>query len=195
MSELDAQISRIFYDGWGGQLTWLALVLTTIGGGWAMLLLLPMYAVEKWRALAVTLTATVVASAGAVFVLKHIVKRVRPCNLLDGVHALCATPTDASFPSGHSCGSFTLVAFAVVVLNGSESHGLSRVQRVLISSALILLAVSVAWSRVYLGVHFPGDVTAGATLGTVAGGLGGWVYLNKVRGRYEAPVADAVADP
>jgi undecaprenyl-diphosphatase len=74
----------------------------------------------------------------------------------------------SSFPSGHSFNSavvFIAVALAFATLSARES-----VRLTIIASALVLSLV-VAWSRVWLGVHFPSDVAAG-WLGGV-----GWAFL------------------
>ncbi|HEY1357390.1 MAG TPA: phosphatase PAP2 family protein [Thermoleophilaceae bacterium] len=62
-------------------------------------------------------------------------------------------PSSRSFPSGHAAGAF---AFATGV-----GHTLPRA-----AVPLRALAASVAYSRVHTGVHYPGDVLAGALLGT-----------------------------
>jgi len=83
--------------------------------------------------------------------LKDAIPRARP-----HVHALVARPHSHSFPSGHATTSFacaTVLAFALPRF---------RVP-------LYLLAAAIAWSRVYVGVHYPLDVFAGAVLGTAIG--------------------------
>ena len=67
-------------------------------------------------------------------------------------------PASRSFPSGHTAGA---VAFA---------SGVSRVLP-LAGVPLHLLATLVGYSRVHTGVHYPGDVVAGAAIGAVIGGL------------------------
>jgi len=175
LSALDARLFSAVYAGWGGALAPVALLLSAVGGGWAMLGLVPLYVLPRWRRFAVSLTLALGASASMVFLLKRLVDRQRPCAQLPGVHALCAAPTDASFPSGHACGSFTVAAFLVVVLCTRDEGG-SPSSRAAQSAALVFAAVLIAWSRVYLGVHFPGDVLAGATLGAASGAVAGWVY-------------------
>ena len=83
--------------------------------------------------------------------LKDMIPRARP-----HVHALVTRPHTHSFPSGHATTSF---ACATVI-------GL-LVPRVRV--AVLVLAAAVAWSRVYVGVHYPLDVFAGAALGVVLG--------------------------
>ncbi|MFD9407891.1 bifunctional phosphatase PAP2/diacylglycerol kinase family protein [Streptomyces sp. NPDC059989] len=97
------------------------------------------------------------ASATINTVGKWSVRRPRP--LLDGVPAvrqLATQPQTTSFPSGHSASAFAFTAGLAL-----ESPGWG--------AALAPVAASVAFSRVYTGVHYPSDVVAGAALGVAAG--------------------------
>jgi membrane-associated phospholipid phosphatase len=80
--------------------------------------------------------------------------RPRPPVRYPEPHALIGVPHDASFPSGHASTSFAcatvLVAFAPRL-----------------APLWAILACAVAYSRVYVGVHYPADVLAGAALGTL----------------------------
>ncbi|MFI8497190.1 bifunctional phosphatase PAP2/diacylglycerol kinase family protein [Streptomyces sp. NPDC085524] len=99
------------------------------------------------------------ASATINTVGKWSVRRPRP--LLEGVppvRQLATQPTTTSFPSGHSASAFAFAAGLAL-----ESPGWGAV--------LAPVALSVAFSRVYTGVHYPSDVVAGATLGVAAGFL------------------------
>ncbi|MYT30297.1 MULTISPECIES: bifunctional phosphatase PAP2/diacylglycerol kinase family protein [unclassified Streptomyces] len=87
---------------------------------------------------------------------KRSVRRARP--LLDAVpivRRLSRQPFTSSFPSGHAASA---AAFATGVAFEDKWWGL----------AVAPLAVSVAFSRIYTGVHYPGDVLAGAALGVGA---------------------------
>ncbi len=90
--------------------------------------------------------------------LKVIIKRSRPFNFLEDVNLLSSTFSLYSFPSGHSAAIFS---FATVIYN-----------HILVIGVLVyLLAIIVAFSRAYLGVHYPSDIIIGALLG---------VYLTKL---------------
>lgn len=81
--------------------------------------------------------------------LKAVVRRHRPA--LEDLPALIATPTQLSFPSAHSSSSFAAAGmYGDLVPRGP----------------LLVLAGAMAASRVYLGVHYPTDIAAGALLGT-----------------------------
>ncbi len=82
--------------------------------------------------------------------LKLVVSRRRPA--LPGLPPLTSTPTQLSFPSAHASTSFA----------GARLYaGLG-----LPAAPLYALAVGLACSRLYLGVHYPSDILAGALLGT-----------------------------
>jgi len=74
------------------------------------------------------------------------------------VHLLAAHAPDASFPSDHVTAA---CAIAVVLLAYHRRLGV----------AALLFAALLAYARVYIGVHYPGDVLGGALLGILVGGL------------------------
>ncbi|MFH0921876.1 MAG: phosphatase PAP2 family protein [Fibrobacterota bacterium] len=97
-------------------------------------------------------------------------KRFRPCDPragLENVHSLIGTRTSPSFPSSHAVNSFALASFFAFLYPR---------RRVITTGAII--AALVGFSRVYVGVHFPGDVAAGALMG-VGLGLGFAVLAKK----------------
>ncbi len=99
------------------------------------------------------------AAVGGAYVLSTSIKlaigRRRP--VIEDLPHLMATPTGLSFPSSHSTSSFA----------AAQAFG-----RLLPRTPLLAAAGAMAFSRLYLGVHYPSDVAAGAALGTVVGTLG-----------------------
>lgn len=150
---------------------WLMVALTVVGSGWSMIAFLPFVIAPRTRRTGGLLLGTLVVTSLVVFLVKLAVGRARPCASLGGVHALCfAPPSDPSFPSGHAAGAFAFSAFLATIVVTSAAP---RRTKVLAVVGLAALATGIALSRVYLGVHFPTDVTAGAALGTALGHAGG----------------------
>ena len=81
--------------------------------------------------------------------LKNIVARIRPYEQFPDIILLLERQKDFSFPSGHACSSF---AAACALYWASEQR--TR----LIGVLSLVLATLIAWSRLYVGVHFPTDV-------------------------------------
>ncbi len=85
--------------------------------------------------------------------LKPLIARIRPYELSDSVKLLVPMLQDYSFPSGHSASSF---AAAVAIFLNRRAVGI----------AALCLASLIAFSRLYLYVHYPSDVLAGILIGT-----------------------------
>lgn len=189
MQELDEQLLRAIYAGGSGNgapLTLVMIVLSAIGSGWAALGLFPLLAWTRTRAAAGALAIAIVAQSVLVWALKQLVRRTRPWAALE-LAPLVSGPTDFSFPSGHACGSFTVTAFAATLLlarrPAAASAGMAPMRASALAVLALALAAGVAFSRVYLGVHYPGDVLAGAALGTAIGVTAGRLYVRRVHAR------------
>ena len=121
----------------------------------ALLLCIP-----KCRRVGITMMAALVLDVVVCNgILKPLVARIRPCDVNTSIQLLIARPTDYSFPSGHSAASFTAVSALFCRKNKLWIPGL-------------FLAVLIAFSRLYLYVHWPTDVLAGIALGILLGWLG-----------------------
>lgn len=90
--------------------------------------------------------------------LKALIARPRPCWLDPSVTLLIADPTDWSFPSGHTLAS----TIAAVILTKTDRR---------FGYVAIPLAALIAFSRLYLYVHYPSDILGGAVLGVLIGCL------------------------
>ena len=96
-------------------------------------------------------------------ILKPLVHRIRPFDVRTGIELLVKRPTDFSFPSGHTAASFASVM--ALYLAGEKKIWISSLG----------LAVLIAFSRLYLYVHYPTDVLGGVVAGLAAGALGYWL--------------------
>lgn len=99
-------------------------------------------------------------------IVKNLVARPRPCWLNPDFQLLISVPKDYSFPSGHTQAS--VIAATIITLYRKEWGWI-----------VIPLSVAIAFSRLYLYVHFPSDVIAGAVLGILIG-LGTCFAGNKI---------------
>ena len=135
--------------------------ITLLGNGGAIWILAAviLLCTKKYRKQGVLLLAGLIVGvlAGNVC-LKYLIARSRPCWLDGSVQLLIANPTDYSFPSGHTLSS---VIGATVLTKTDRRFGY----------AAIPLAALIAFSRLYLYVHFPSDVFAAAVLGIAIGEL------------------------
>ena len=125
-------------DGWLWYLTGLSVLL--FGGE------------SRFTAIAAAGSAAVVG-IGIFVSLKKISGRKRPCEIEPHCWARLLPPDQFSFPSGH-----TITAFAMAVTMGSFYP--------VMLPALLFCAVSIAISRILLGMHFLSDVVVAAVLGT-----------------------------
>lgn len=116
---------------------------------------------DRWVGVSVAL-ALVLDLVCCNLILKPLVDRVRPFAVNTAVELLTAPPLDASFPSGHTAASFA----AVFALKASGSR---------LWKPALVLAATIAFSRLYLYVHWPSDVLFGAVLGAALGYAGAWL--------------------
>ena len=93
-------------------------------------------------------------------ILKNLFARERPCEVNKSIPLLIARPKDYSFPSGHTAVSFTAVT------------ALYLIRQKTLWKAAFLLACLIAFSRMYLYVHYPTDIIGGIVTGIASGILG-----------------------
>ena len=118
---------------------------------------------KRYRKLGFTLALTLILCAiiGNLW-LKPFVERLRPFEANHFTELLITAPKDFSFPSGHSVNA---VAFYGALLVLAFFYLRRRWLKTLVMLALAAEIVLLPISRVYLGVHYPSDVTAGLLLG------------------------------
>lgn len=97
-------------------------------------------------------------------VLKHIFERPRPCQIMSDIHLLVSCGSGFSMPSSHAVNSFAQAAFFGTLFKKSQSY-------------LIITAGLIASSRIFVGVHYPGDVLVGIIIGSLVGVIIALLFL------------------
>lgn len=116
--------------------------------------------IEKYRQSGLAVSIALLIDFVAVnLIIKPLVGRERPCDVTVPEDMLLACLSDHSFPSGHTAAAFA-AAFALFLYHKRAG------------SAALILAVLMGFSRLYLFVHFPSDVIAGALFGLIFGFMG-----------------------
>ncbi|HEY9762521.1 MAG TPA: phosphatase PAP2 family protein [Trichocoleus sp.] len=149
-----------------------AAIATEFGTEWGVIpITLVLIGLALWRQcwrIALYLGLTLVGSSLLNHALKTIWHRARPA-----LWEVIKPHLDFSFPSGHAMSSMTFVA-ALIWLNRNNP----RLPLLLVYGGLFV--VLIAWTRLYLGVHFPSDILAGWMLSiALATGMGLIVFWDK----------------
>ena len=120
----------------------------------ALLMISKNYRKIGFMAIAALILSTILGDG----ILKHVVGRIRPSANIPAVNLLIVNPLSYSFPSGHTTSSF---AVAGVLAKYFKDYALE----------FFSLASLIAFSRLYLYVHYPTDVLAGIVLGLICSGI------------------------
>ena len=143
---------------------------TTLGNGGAVWILLTVIVllIPKTRKVGCMMLA---ALLGTLLVnnmlLKPLVDRTRPYEMIEGLTYLVMKPVDASFPSGHAGCSFAVGC--VMLRRLPKRYGVPA----------LILAILIALSRLYVGVHYPSDVLFG-TISGIAISFGAEAVVEKI---------------
>ena len=156
---LDASILLWIQANLRGALDGFFIVVTHLGDAgilWIILTII-MMCVRKTRRTGVTCAISMILGMIAVnLILKNWIARIRPYELIEGLTLMIEKQVDYSFPSGHAANSF---ACAWVMLRTMKKRW---------GVPALLLAALIAFSRLYVGVHYPSDILAGILIGIAA---------------------------
>lgn len=130
--------------------------LGNIGIFWIILACICIF-IKKYRKIGIMIFISIfLCTLVGNIILKPLVKRIRPFELVYFTQLLISAPKDFSFPSGHTMVSF---ASASVIISQNKKWGIYA----------FILAFLIGFSRLYLFVHFPTDVIIGAFIGSILG--------------------------
>lgn len=123
-------------------------------------------------------------------VIKNAVGRTRPYEAVNGLVNLIEKQKDYSFPSGHSGAAFAvagaliviaLLGLPVVVEAGKIKRTKMNLTYKLFAVLMIIYAVILAFSRMYVGVHYPTDIIGGTLLGAATSFIAYFAYHVAIR--------------
>lgn len=140
-------------------------------------LIILLFIIRDWKKGLATILLVIIAVSISDYLNSHIVKyifgRLRPCKELpiETLNLIIGCPHNPSFPSSHASNIFALSTVLVY-----------RYRRLL--TPMLLIAILVCLSRVYLGVHYPSDVIAGGICGVLYGSAVIFAY-KQVMKKYE----------
>lgn len=182
MTAIDVHVFRVLNHALSsGPWFWGFVLLSIVGGGWGALSMIPLWFSKRMRPHLPALALVLIGQSITVYALKRMVARERP-HFDDLRKIFLHRPTDFSFPSGHSAGSFAFCVFLAIVLVRTAEPGEER-RRAILAAVLVLCAFGIGLSRIALGVHFPGDVLGGALLGTAFATIGAQIHLERLHRR------------
>jgi undecaprenyl-diphosphatase len=147
--------SMLFRQGERGILRPCARALSRSGDGYLHLLVplfLLLIGAPRLLDFVILLAASLLLERAIYWLLKNGFKRKRPQESLSGFRSLVVAADRFSFPSGHTSAAFLLATVLAIIYGGPIL-------------TLYAWASAIAFSRVILGVHYPGDTLAGALIG------------------------------
>jgi undecaprenyl-diphosphatase len=113
-------------------------------------------------------------------IFKPLFQRVRPCFALDGVRLLVDQSRSWSFASSHAANSAAVASIIWIFFWNGKA-----VDRAF-TALMIVYGILVAWSRIHVGVHYPGDVLGGIVIGMASAIIGytaaAWLLKRFVHG-------------
>lgn len=147
--------SSSYFRAWKAGIIWIALTL--------VLLVIPKTR-RSGLIMALALIADLILCNG---ILKNLVARTRPYDVNTVVNLLIEKPVDYSFPSGHTAASFAAVT--ALYLAGEKK----------LWKPALVLSILIAFTRMYLYVHYPTDILGGIAVGIISGYIGFFIAGRK----------------
>ena len=162
LAHLDQQLFHLINVSWANPVTDLVMPILTsdwvLRIGYALIMITILWRGTKEKRWLVLFSLIVLAATDLVVNswLKPTFERIRPCHTLTDIHLLVNCGAGFSMPSSHAANSFGQAVFWGLIARRWQWP-------------LLILALLIALSRVFVGVHYPADITIGALIGTTIG--------------------------
>lgn len=171
MTNVDIEILEVIRNNFSNKIIDAIMIMITSLGNYSMLwiaLTTILIIIPKTRRLGLNvLISLVIKFTLCNLILKPIIARSRPFELNTSIKLLISKPKDYSFPSGHTASAFTVVSTFFFNKNKHWKY-------------LLIVAILISISRLYLYVHYPTDVFGGIITGMFSG-YAGTIISNKIR--------------
>ncbi|SHK01136.1 phosphatase PAP2 family protein [Paramaledivibacter caminithermalis] len=139
--------------------------LGNIGLVWIIISIIMLISKKYRKAGILGIYSLIISAVLGELLLKNIIGRSRPFMEITSIKLLIPKPISYSFPSGHTASSFAAVAAFIKVIDNK-----------IVIIPLALLGILIAFSRIYLLVHYPSDILGGIVLGLISAKLAS-IYL------------------
>jgi undecaprenyl-diphosphatase len=168
----------LIINGFNSQLADTIMLFLSTKTGWIPLYLVILYLIiidfkkKFWLVLIIITLAIFLSDQSSVHLFKNVFQRLRPCHneeLAGVLNLVAGCGGKYGFVSSHATNSFALSTFIILLL---------RIKHSWIIPVMCIYAISIIYSRVYLGVHYPSDVVIGGVLGIVIGVLSYYLFIN-----------------
>jgi len=162
LQNIDTTVFYWINNGWSNPFFDKLMPFITQVDSWILIYLLGFYILffktgRNGKVAGITLILTIIITDQlSSSVIKELVERIRPCHTLHDVNLLVKCGAGKSFPSSHAANNFA--AATVITYFFKRNY-----------TFYFMIATLVALSRVYVGVHYPIDISAGAALGVFLG--------------------------
>lgn len=149
-----SQLYRITHNGVFDKMMPLISAMGNLGIIWIVISLVLLFSKKYRKAGFLCICALMLTAIVGEGILKNLIQRPRPFNVIPTMQLLVSKPPSYSFPSGHTASSF---AAAFIISN--------EIKKLWVP--VYFFAAAIAFSRMYLFVHYPSDILGGILLGII----------------------------